>query len=275
MDQRITRAMGDLGFTASEAKVYLVLLRGHPATGYELAARSGVPRSAIYNILKKLEGAGLVNAIQDKPTRYIPLPPERLYQLLEARFARSLEALRSSMAGLLRPADTSSIWHIQGYQQLVENGIGLVRRAKESVFASLWRREADQLAESFKKAVARGVNVVLFSFTELPPGIGRVFSYGLAEPELERHWAHKLILISDRSTVLVGGADTTDDNRATVTDDSTIVEMSLNNLVLDLTLYGQRFKVDTGDVVPALNEHMAPIDELLQQGHSPLRKPAT
>src|SRR5512143_3456612 len=102
-DARVQSAMAELGFTASEAKIYLVLLRAHPATGYQVAARSGVPRSAIYNVLTKLEGAGLVNAIQDKPTRYVPLPPERLYQLLEARFARSLDDLKSSLAGVLKP----------------------------------------------------------------------------------------------------------------------------------------------------------------------------
>ena len=63
------------------------------ATGYEVAATSGVPRSAIYNVLKKLEAVGLVNASPGKPTKWMPLPTDRLFQLMEGRFTSSLEGL--------------------------------------------------------------------------------------------------------------------------------------------------------------------------------------
>ena len=63
MERKVLSAMTELGFTKSESKVYTALLKKQPATGYELAASSGVPRSAIYNILKKLESGGLINAI--------------------------------------------------------------------------------------------------------------------------------------------------------------------------------------------------------------------
>ena len=265
---RVSRAMGELGFTASEAKVYAVLLKQHPATGYEVAARSGVPRSAIYNILKKLESVGLVNAAGDKPARYVPLPPERLYELLGARFSRSLDDLKTTLASFVKAEEGSSLWQIRGWGALIDNATGLVGRAKKSLCASLWRREAAELAAPLAKASAAGVRVVLFSFTDLAPldrtlGAGSVFSYGLDEAALEKDWRHKLVLIADGHTVLVGGAEATDDSRATVTDDSAIVEMAQSNLVLDLTLYGQRFGTDTTDVVKLLATKMAPIDELL------------
>ena len=74
--------MQELGFTASEGKIYLSLLQKPGATGYEVAATSGVPRSAIYNVLKKLEALGLVNASPGKPTKWMPLPTDRLFQLM-------------------------------------------------------------------------------------------------------------------------------------------------------------------------------------------------
>jgi hypothetical protein len=48
-----------------------------------------------------------------------------------------------------------------------------------------------------------------------------------------------------------------------VTDEEALVEMALSNLILDITLYGERRGVDTRDVVTLLTAHMAPVDDLL------------
>ncbi|MCA9614150.1 MAG: helix-turn-helix domain-containing protein, partial [Myxococcales bacterium] len=79
IEDKVVEAMRALGFNATDAKTYLALLKEHPATGYELATRSGVPRSAIYNVLKRLQSLGLINIVADKPARYVPLPPEKLF----------------------------------------------------------------------------------------------------------------------------------------------------------------------------------------------------
>ena len=49
--------LGDLrrlGFTESEARVYVALIGRSPATAYEISNRSGVPRPNTYSILKTL-----------------------------------------------------------------------------------------------------------------------------------------------------------------------------------------------------------------------------
>ncbi|MCZ7670869.1 MAG: helix-turn-helix domain-containing protein [Chloroflexi bacterium] len=51
-------ALNKIGFTEYEAKVYLALLREHPATGYQLSKESGVPRSMVYEALKRLHNRG-------------------------------------------------------------------------------------------------------------------------------------------------------------------------------------------------------------------------
>ena len=94
--------MKSLGFTATDAKAYLALVKNSPATGYELATRSGVPRSAIYGVLKRLEALGLVNPIQDKPVRYVPLAPERLY-LTEDDWTAALSGRPVHTASTCRP----------------------------------------------------------------------------------------------------------------------------------------------------------------------------
>ena len=119
------------------------------------------------------------------------------------------------------------------------------------------------MSSSLEKAIERGIEVVLFSFTSLP-SIGTHYGYGIDEEELEKHWKRKLLLVADHEWALIGHTETTPDN-AVLTKDGAITEMGINNLVLDITLYGQREKVDTTAALSALLECMAPLDELLDQ----------
>jgi HTH-type transcriptional regulator, sugar sensing transcriptional regulator len=51
-------ALTALGFTEYEAKVYLALLREHPATGYQLGKQAGIPRPMVYEALGRLHARG-------------------------------------------------------------------------------------------------------------------------------------------------------------------------------------------------------------------------
>lgn len=264
LEGRIVDAMKQLGFNASDARVYIALLKAQPATGYELATKSGVPRSAIYNVLHRLQSMGLINEVQKKPAKFIPLSPDRLFQLLESRFKQSLEALRTELENFSEPVEEAAIWSIRGYPATLEQAQTLIREAKESVYASVWKREALVLEKPLVEAQARGVKVCLFSFNALPAHLGRLCCYGLDEADLEQHWSHKIILIADHQRLLVGGAGKTEDNRSVVTEETTLVEMATNNLILDITLLGQRQNEDVSDVVSGLTARLAPLDNLLK-----------
>ncbi len=265
IEDRIVHAMKSLGFTATDAKAYVALLKEHPASGYELAARSGVPRSAIYNVLRHMKAMGLVNAIQDKPARYVPLAPDKLFDLLETRFGKSLEMLKDSLDGLVGQATEAVTWTVQGYAAMLEQAESLIASSRRTIHASLWAREADKLSKALERRIADGVEVVLFSFNRLPEHLGRVFAYGLDERDLENDWTHKIILVSDTERVLVGGGEQTDLNRAVVTEEQALVEMAISNLVLDITLFGQRTGASTTNEVATLTQHMAPVDELVAE----------
>jgi len=265
-EQEIVDAMKALNFTLSDARAYIALLKEHPATGYELAARSGVPRSAIYTVLRRLVGLGLINEIQQNPARFLPLPPERLFELLESRFTRSLDSLKTAMSKLERPTTDATTWTLIGYSGLLEQAETLIRNAKRSIHISVWRREVLALQPVLERAAARGVDVVVFSFTAVPEGIGEVLSYDIEETELEQHWQHKLILICDHEKLLVGEAEPTEHNRSVVTDEPTLVEMAVSNLVLDITLFGERKHRDVSAIVSRLTELLAPVDDLLLGG---------
>src|SRR6516165_3793793 len=99
----ILDSLTELGFSTNEARAYRGLLVESPATGYEIAQRAGIPRSAIYAVLKRLEDGGLVARVEESPARYAPLPPADLMGVLRRRFEHSVEALESSIRSLRPP----------------------------------------------------------------------------------------------------------------------------------------------------------------------------
>ena len=138
--ETIIALMKEIGFTGNEAKAYIGLLKHQPATGYEIAARSGIPRSAIYNVLKKLKGVGLVNAVHHKPMRYVALPPAQLHTLMKDRFTNCLDEIKDSLEGMARPMEGAFLWQIQGYRSVLDRARGLIERSQELVAASIWSR---------------------------------------------------------------------------------------------------------------------------------------
>lgn len=272
MSEDLVAALMELGFTSAEAKAYIALLKVSPATGYELASRAGVPRSAIYGVLKRLEGQGLVNVAGREPARYVALPPADLEKIIEARFAKRLRGLKSSLESLAQPASAAITWTIQGYASVLEEAERLVAGAEKQLYGSLWGREATRLAGPLREARRNGVEIILFSFNPLESALGTVLSYGIDEHELEAYWPHKLILVSDQRRALLGGADEAPSTRAVLTEERALVEMAIANLVLDITLLGQRRGVDTGAVVTRLTALLAPVEELAPQGKRPKKR---
>ena len=262
VENEVIEGLMRMGLTGAESQTYLALLKASPATGYEIATRSKVPRSAIYNVLKRLEALGLVNAIQQKPAKFVPLPAAKMLELFSSRFTRNLGQLERSVENLVDEDHEALTWTVRGYEPMLERAERLISEAERTLHASLWRREADALLPALEAAVARDVALTLFSFNRLPD-VGRRFTYGIEEAALEAYWPHRIIVIADGKHLLAGGAERTEDNRAVVTDERALVEMGVSNLVLDLTLYGQRKAVDVGDVIFGITQPLAPIEALM------------
>ena len=51
----IIKNLEQFGLSTNAARAYCSLLKSNPATGYEISSQAGIPRSAVYNVLSKLE----------------------------------------------------------------------------------------------------------------------------------------------------------------------------------------------------------------------------
>ena len=251
-ETRIEEKLKELGFTAYEAKAYLALLKMNPATRYELSKNSGVPRSAIYDIIRKLEKLGAVNALYTKPEKYVPLPPEQLMDLIQRQYMGRLKEARESLQSFKTKLEPGHLWNIVGYENMLHKAREMICKAKQTIYVSLWEREAKIILPEFAKAQKRGVEIIAFSFTPLEIPTKHVFSYNIPEKELKRIWDRKIILVIDKYELLMGEADEKQTKKTAWTDNKAIVDIATNHMILDITLFGIRKQSDVSDTVMAM-----------------------
>ncbi|MCO4747313.1 MAG: TrmB family transcriptional regulator [Proteobacteria bacterium] len=265
-EARVIEILKSLQYTATEGRLYVALLKDSPATGYELAARSGVPRSAIYSTLKKLEARGLARAVQENPVRYVPLSPKQLCTRLKGHYTDTVNELESALDQLPKAHNAAVLWQVHGYDAVVDQATQAIDAATTSVHVSLWHREALRLFPALLAASERGVDVRVFGFTELPNSALDVYSCHIEEGSLAEYWPHRLLAIVDRTKLLVGELNDVEAAYAVVTEEPALVAMGSNNLILDLTLFGERFEVDVSPAIEGLQQAHAPIDSLIAEG---------
>ncbi len=68
-----------LNFTDVEAKAYVALFSNNPATAYQIAQMTGLPRPNVYNAMGGLVAKGALQQISNSPVRYIPRDPGEFF----------------------------------------------------------------------------------------------------------------------------------------------------------------------------------------------------
>ncbi len=246
MLENIAKKMSELGFTKYEACAYISLLQKYPVTRYELSKNSGVPRSAIYDVIRRLESYGAVSALSMQPEKYVPLPPNEFLKMIGQRYQQKIEHFQESLNEIDTKIELGQLWNITGYNNLISKSLEMIQSAESEIYLSVWKSEFKEIEKELKSAIERGVKVVIFTFTKIPE-VGLTYSYGLAEKELEKIWDHKLILIRDREELLMGEASKITQLKAAWTKNKAIVGIAMNHIVLDVTLYGMRAGIDVSE----------------------------
>jgi len=243
---------------------YVSLLECNPVTRYELAKNSGVPRSAIYNVIQKLEQSGAVNPDSAKPEKYIPLPPDHLLEYLERQFREKLDKAREMLKNFDTQIVPDHLWNIIGYDNLILKIKEVIEKAHKIIYISFWRREFKLLIPDLKQAIRRGVEVVIFSFTDVALNEARVYSYGLDEKELEKIWDHKIIVIADKTELVMGVASRGTDKKTVWTKNRALIDIALNHIILDITIFGIRLERDVSRTIKMMqNGETAHLSKLL------------
>ena len=201
----IIHQLQELGFSEYETKAYVALLQQHPANGYAIAKRSGVPRANIYGVLQKLEERGAVIPVTvAEGVVYSPISPDDLISRLGNHIAEVLASAQQSLKALATPIEQTYVQNVQGYDQMLEHVRELIGTAHQQLLIALWQPEAGALAEALAHAQTSGVAITILCCQACPQECGgcqgSVYRYRVT-PDQQ---VHGLIVIQDECEMLVG-----------------------------------------------------------------------
>jgi HTH-type transcriptional regulator, sugar sensing transcriptional regulator len=251
----------ELGFARNEALAYLTLVEGTEdgLTGYEVASRSGIPRSAVYTVLRKLENAGAAFAVGDRPARYLATSPARLVEHLRRSTESKLDLLAVQLEKVPTRAQPEPIWIVGRYEEVITRIDAMVRTAERSVYLSLWDRELSLLMPALEYLADRDLHCVLHSPDRVsaePPGFS-LWIDDVGDDTEKSTWSHKALVVVDRREAVIGGTEPGADNQTVWTSNPSLVDTATNHIILDITLLAQaQGRNCVGDVGPMMRPHL-------------------
>lgn len=257
MNDALVATLAELGFTQNEALAYLGLLQdpsGEGLTGYELAARTGVPRSAVYAVIRRLETRGAAFCLGNEPARYAALAPDRLIAMERSACRVRLDAAEAALAALPRYPRREPVHVLSTYDEVMSTAAGMIRAAERTLWLSAWPREIDQLRAAWADSSAPDRVLHCPAALVDPPPRGSAW---IDDGAGKAGWSHKLVLVVDRTEALIGGAEPNADNQAVRTRNASLVDLATNHLVLDITLLARARGLDpSADVAPMMRPHL-------------------
>lgn len=258
-----------IGFTEYEAKVYLVLLSEHPATGYQLSKTSGVPRSMVYEALGRLHARGAVLKTEEhRATLFRPVPPDILLDRLDQEHHELLENLRDGLGKLYTTQTEDRLWSINGRNPVISYAIEMINSAKEEIMIVVGDRELADLKPAILASCEGGVQVnVLLTGDELlqpDPGVKERVDYpGLhfaRHPPLEsqlQELTNMLLIVTDSATCLIANTEPqTGSMTATMTNNPQMVFIARQFVWMEL--FTQRLSTK---LEPELLKRLSPEDQ--------------
>ena len=135
-----------LGFSEYEARIYIELLQKSPATAYELSKRTGIARANAYGTCDSLQNKNAVEAIRERPVRFVPVPPHLLFANIALRTADVCNELESRLENLATGDRSGFIWSIEGEAAVNAKVREMIQGANESI----WIKASGELLETHR-----------------------------------------------------------------------------------------------------------------------------
>lgn len=238
-------ALNEIGFTEYEAKVYLALLRENPATGYQLSKQSGVPRSMVYDALKRLHHRGAaLETVEGRSTLYSPVPPQVLLDRHQAEHEQLLGDLRVGLTELYTDTADNRVWTIGGKTAVLTYAAKLIQEAQNDLYLVLADADLEALHADICAADERGVSIYTLLTGEGSLDCGQVAYHPPLESELQGITATLLVDADDRE-VLIAGSNLRQETSATITRNQDLVLIARQFVWMEM--FTQRIYARLGD----------------------------
>ncbi|TKD69959.1 TrmB family transcriptional regulator [Pseudalkalibacillus hwajinpoensis] len=195
------------GFTQYESQVYEALITIDEALdATAIVKRSSVPRSKVYDVLRRLSEKGMVlESTVEKKRLYTPLPLESAISKLRRDFNDNITQLKSIQARN-KPAD-DRVWTLKDDQSIHSLVSAILNQASSSIVFSGWADDIEQHNALLENKENNGVSVEIHTIGNLNTQVKNVTT--LIPDSEHQSLERSRIVIIDKEEVLFAGIEET------------------------------------------------------------------
>ncbi len=175
MDIAISK-LTQLGYTENEAKAYTALLHENPLTAYEIAKKSGIPSSKIYEVVRKLEMKQMIQAVHGERSKlFIPVPPDEFILNYRSKMEGNLFTVENELKEIKTGMDMSYTWHINNYDGLIEKALRMINTASKTILMVSWPSEITLLLSALQNAESKDIKIAVVHYGPTKLKLGQLY----------------------------------------------------------------------------------------------------
>jgi len=236
MKENIRSVLKSLGLTSSATSAFLALVSRPYASATTICNEARIPDSKVYYALEELRSKGMITVQYGTPNLYKALSPKEALANLKKQLtqehmekiqraddlAEKLEAVHARAQG---SDEVELAYIIKGRRNVLGKMTELIANAKKEITALISDKNIlEEMTDPLRRASERGVEVGLaIPLTQVKKagikGIG----------EVKRLICECCVLVSDRRTLLVISSWRSSDMHAMMTQDRSLITMTLQN----------------------------------------------
>lgn len=187
------------GFTPTESRVYVALLRLSPATGYAVAREAALARANTYGALETMAARGVVTRLPGSPARWVAEDPDALLGRFGRESQQHLERLARQLSAVDRrggqPAP-AAVDLLQDRAAVLDRVSAWALSAREEILAVVGPWVSDVYADLGQARVPRTAVRLLSLGSPAPAG---ALVRKVSAAEIQSYWGGlPVAMVSDR-----------------------------------------------------------------------------
>lgn len=191
-----------IGFSKTEALIYITLLKIGQANGYKLAKELELSKSTIYQGLDTMHRNGYILMIPNSSKEYEAKNPELLFEELEKRYFANSMSLKKELKNVGRNSKKDYFYKLEGEENIKKALMDIIDSAKKEIYINT-DFNLFELRENLKNAIERGVRIIAFCFNKLDNMGLRIEIYHKSEEKEDYKNSSRIMMVSDLTKSLV------------------------------------------------------------------------
>ena len=165
MDKNI-EILKELGLTMYEAQAYVTLTSLISSTATEISEKADIPRSKIYDVLKKLHEKEYIEIEDGRPLTYNVKSPVEVLSKEKEKINNRIDDTITTLTNIYENEMSqvqAPIWIIYGVEKIINQEVEIINRAKNTVnmrIGFLFEGEGETLIKTFKNRRGLKVNIL-------------------------------------------------------------------------------------------------------------------